>query len=257
MMSNNHHRLTGLRILNTRPQEQGKRLSQAINAAGGTSIDLPALTIEPTSADWLNDMPDLRTVHQAIFISTNAVNCYFTVLEQYQLVWPQDILVFAIGKASASALTARGVRVDHVPTIADSEHVLQLDALQQVQNHVLLLIKGENGRPVITESLRTRGAHVIELAVYRRGLPKVCTEQLNSLWQENKVDIILFTSQQAMHNLFLLLGEQARDWLCSKPCLVISKRLAEAASSLGIQTIYISSHETLLNSLYDYNQGLL
>lgn len=241
--------LKGLRVLNTRPLEQGKALCMAIAEAGGVCIDLPALTIEPTPDDWLEQMPDLLMVKHAIFISTNAVNYYFKLLETKNISWPDTIQVTAIGCASAAALTNRGIHVDHIPTIANSEHLLQLDALQDVRDQTLLLIKGEGGRTTLEHTLHARGACLVSLSIYRRTLPKIATARINSLWHDDKVDIILFTSQQGIHNIFTLFGKEAWPWLCSKPCLVISNRLADEAFAYGLRTIFISSHDTILSTL--------
>ena len=60
-----------------------------------------------------------------------------------------------------------------------------------------------------------------------------------------------------MNNLFLLFGEDKHAWLRSIPCIVISERLAKEAILLGMQSIVISSPETLLNKLHEFNQGLI
>lgn len=244
--------LHGLRVLNTRPLAQAEALSKAISNAGGVSIEFPALTIKPTTDDWLKNLPSLTQVKQAIFISANAVNFFFKKLKQQQITWPTVIQIIAIGKATAAALAAWHLPVTYVPPIADSEHLLRLDLLKKVRNQTILLVKGEEGKKEIAATLKARGAHLISLDVYRRALPSIKPQQIYSLWQDDLVDIILFTSQQAMQNLFILFGDQAKPWLCKKPCVVISARLAAAAKAFGIQTIILSRHDTILSSLQEY-----
>ena len=244
--------LNGLRVLNTRPLEQGLALHQAIMNAGGVSIHLPALAIVPTTTDWLKTLPDLTSITHAIFISTNAVTHFYAALKQQQLVWPSTIQTTAIGSASAKALTTHHIRVDYMPSIADSEHLLQLNKLQQVRNQTIVLVKGDGGRMDIQRTLLQRGAHLIALDVYRRVLPDTSPTFLHSLWHDKLVDIILFTSQQSIHNLLVLFGEKARSWLCNIPCVVISERLAEAARHIGMRTIIVSSYDSLLNTLEQY-----
>ena len=246
--------LRGLRILNTRPLEKGQALHQAICDVGGVSIDLPALTIEPTANEWLKNLPNLNHINQAIFISSNAVTYFYLALEQKQLTWPATINTTAIGNTTAATLAKWQIHVDHVPSIADSEHLLQLNPLQHVKNQTILLVKGEGGRMDITKTLLARGANLISVNVYRSILPNTEQKFIHSLWHDDQVDIILFTSQQAMHNIFTLFGEAARVWLCSKPCLVISERLAEAAFTLGMRTIIVSRYDTILNTLEQYNK---
>lgn len=246
--------LRGLRILNTRPLERGQALHQAICDVGGVSIDLPALAIEPTANNWLKNLPNLENINQAIFISTNAVTHFYSTIEQQRLAWPTTIKTTAIGSTTAATLAKWQIPVDHVPSIADSEHLLQLNPLQQVKNQTILLVKGEGGRMDITKTLLARGANLISVSVYRSTLPNTEQKFIHSLWHDDQVDIILFTSQQAMQNIFTLFGEAAHAWLCNKPCLVISERLAKAAFILGMQTIIVSRYDTILNTLEHYNK---
>jgi len=250
----NKPNLKGLHVLNTRPVEQAKPLSQAIEAAGGIVISCPALTIKAKDRAWLRELPDLNTVAKAIFISANAVNYCFEALN---CPWPSTIQVIAIGDATAAALAHFGITADSVPAISDSENLLKQEALQEVKDQLILLFKGENGRTLITETLKARGANLQHFDVYKRILPKLDPQQLASLWQNEVVDIILITSQQAMNNLFTLFGEEAQTWLCSTPFLVVSERLAKEAALLGIQKIVVSDPKAILTTLHQFNQGLM
>ena len=249
--------LRGLRVLNTRPAEQAKALSQAIEAAGGQAIECPALVISSIEKDWLSSLPELNQVEQAIFVSANAADYCLKELVKKQLPWPDSIRVIAVGQATARTLTNYGIRVDFIPEVADSEHLLALEILQTVTKKTILLFKGEEGRTLIAETLSARGAKLFIFEVYKRLKPRIDPKHLYSLWHNDAVDIILFTSQQAMQNIFLLFGKEAYDWLCSKPCLVISKRLAKEASLLGIQTIIVSTPATILETLHQFKQGLI
>ncbi len=250
--------MNGLRVLNTRPLHQAAALDQAIRAAGGLSINFPALTIQATPSDWLADMPSLVNVNQAIFISANAVNFYFDALKQAGITWPLSIRITAVGCATAAALSKLGILPHHIPSIADSEHLLKLRTLQTIHDQTILLIKGIGGRPLIAETLVFRGASLISLCVYRSDFPDIKQEYINSLWQDDAVDIILFTSTQAMHNFFSLFSEEGRCWIRKTPCLVISERLAETASTLGINKIIRCQHDTVLEALKDFtHQGVI
>ena len=248
--------MKGLRVLNTRPLSQGAILEKAIVTAGGLSINLPCITISATELSWLNSMPRLCHVEQAIFISANAVHYYFDALKQNHIDWPASILVIAVGSATAAALAEQGIQVHCIPSTADSEHLIQLERLQHVKNKGVLLIKGIGGRSLIADTLLSRGAKLTPLDVYRRDSPDVPKEYIHSLWQNDAVDIILLTSEQAMNNLLGLFKDEGLSWLRKKPCLVISERLAEVAESLGFKTIITCPHNKILDALYSYNQGV-
>lgn len=255
-MNDTSKTLEHLRILNTRPLDQGESLNQAISEAGGLSFHLPLLTIEPTPTDWLKDLPNLDHVHQAIFISANAVNYFFKALKHHQLSWPPSIETITIGQKSAEEMVRWDINIHHIPKVAASENLLALPALQHIKNHTILLIKGEEGRTKIATDLTERGAKLIGLEVYRRIFPTTARKDIYSMWHENAIDIILFTSEQAMKNLFVVLSAQDLPRLCKTPCLVISQRLAEAASRLGMQTIIVSRYDKIISSLEDYKKGL-
>ncbi len=246
--------LKGLRVLNTRPYEQGLQLSAAINALGGIAIEFPAITIQPTENIWLKHLPALEKIHQAIFISTNAVNCFYEALKRQGINWPSTISTIAIGNATANILKKWTTAMNSVPSMADSQHLLELEALQNVKNQTIVLVKGEGGREEIAETLLERGANLIALSVYQRTLPKPSPHKTRALWHDDAVDIILITSEQGAENIFTLFGKDAHDWLRNKPWIVISERIARALSKLGIKAITVSDYDKILSSLEHCNK---
>ena len=246
--------LNGLRVLNTRPLKQGLALNTAISEAGGVAIHLPALVIQASNSAWLNTMPCLNAIKQAIFTSVNAVDYYFAALNQHHIPWPSSIHITAVGSATAKAIAKQGLSASY-SSIADSEHLLE-HLQHQIKNEPILLIKGEGGRALIAETLIAQGARLYELAVYYRAPPVMKEKDILFIWQNRAVDIILFTSHEAMHNVFRLFGKHAHRWLMQTPCIVISERLAKIAREWGIKTVIISPHDAVINTLIQYNKGL-
>jgi uroporphyrinogen-III synthase len=246
--------LKGLRILNTRPYPQNLNLNHSIIQASGVPISFPTLLIEPTDHEWVKKMGDLSTLDQVIFISINAVEHFFSALQTQQIIWPSNIQVTTIGKGTAQSLKKWNIRVDNVPPIPNSEHLLSLPIFQNIAHQKVLLVKGEGGRDEIASTLMKLGAHLIPIEVYRRDVPKINQEMTRKLWHDNLVDIILFTSQQAIVNAFTLVGRAGRSWLCNTPCILISERLAGIAYELGIKHITVSPYDNLLLALEHYQQ---
>jgi uroporphyrinogen-III synthase len=249
--------LNGLRILNTRPQNQAHTLSKNITNAGGIVIECPTIEIKATDNSWISSLPNLDDVDHAIFISANAVHHCFTQLKLNNILWPKHIQVIAIGQSSKKALVEFNISAIKIPDVPDSEHLLKINTLQEIKNQTVLLFKGEGGRQLIEEHLLQREAHVIPLIVYKRIIPKIRQQFINSLWRDDLVDIILLTSEQSITNLFKMFNKNAHYWLQEKPCLVISERLAKSASLFGIKKIILSHPHGMMNTLFDYYQGLL
>ncbi|MCL9685797.1 uroporphyrinogen-III synthase [Legionella maioricensis] len=249
--------LNGLRVLNTRPQNQAQALSKSITDAGGIAIECPTIEIRATSNSWLGSLPPLSDVNQAIFVSANAVHHCFSQLKSNNIHWPTQIKVIAIGHGTAKALHELHIQVNDIPEAPNSEHLLILNTLQEITNQTVLLFKGEGGRELIEEGLLQRGAKLITLDVYKRVLPQIRHQFINSLWRDDLVDIILLTSEQSIRNLFKMFNKEAHYWLQEKPCLVISDRLGKAASLSGMKKIIISHPDWMMNTLLDYNEGLI
>jgi uroporphyrinogen-III synthase len=249
----NTHTLQGLRVLNTRPKQQASSLAQAIEDAGGLSINLPLLDIKPTTTTWKNKLPALEKFQYAIFTSPNAAHYFFTEISPH--TWSNNTKILAIGQGTTKALIQLGFPTPTCPKQADSEHLLMLDALQNIKNQNILLIKGQGGRTLIHTTLIARGAYVSVLDVYQRVLPQHNKNRTQTLWHEDAVDIILITSETALVHLFALFGEQARAWLCSKPYLVISERLRKAAYDRGIQTVMVNSYDHIIHQLLSYSSS--
>lgn len=244
--------LHGLRVLNTRPRDQARALSNAIQHAGGFAIDIPALAINAMPTIWLQRLPPLTDVDQALFLSPNAVDFFYQALSQAHLTWPVSIRITAIGQGTADKLNDYQRTPPVIPPIADSEHLLLLPNLNHIAEQTILLVKGCDGRQIIEPILSARGAIVHVIDVYRRDVPSIHPARIEKLWQNNEVDIIIFTSQEAMRNLFKLYGPEAHTWIRRTPCVVISSRLAIAAKALGIQHVYISQLNTILETLQGF-----
>jgi len=248
-MNNYYESLCGIRVLNTRPLGVNKVLSQEIQNAGGSVIELPALGIEPLTA-WLDNIDEMLDASYAIFISTNAVHNFFQGLAQHKIMWPPHIHIIAIGAATAKAVKQYNKSADDTPIVADSEHLLALDVLQNIAMRNVLIIKGVGGRTTIADTLAARGAIIKNLLVYQRTMPVVDAKFVHFIWHENAVDIILLTSVQAIQHLVTLFHEpEALAWLYSKPCIVISERLAKVALARGFQNCIIGRHDTILATL--------
>ncbi len=105
-------------------------------------IECPTLSIVPTTTAWLKQVPDIKSIHFFIFISANAVHYSMQVLKEIASASAQFI---AIGEGTAKALAEYGITQPLIPKSADSEHLLELAALRNVSNKIILLFKGEGG----------------------------------------------------------------------------------------------------------------
>lgn len=227
-------------------------MSVEIHTAGGIAVELATVAIQPTQLTWLNEFKSIEDLQQIIFISKNAVRHFFAGLKTCNLEIADKIEITCIGTATANLLEEFDYTADYIPQNSTSESLLELANLQNVANKSILLVKGIGGRTAIADELTNRGANLSAIEVYERIIPNFDKKLVNSIWQEDLVDIILFTSRQAMINTFSIFGDDAHAWLITKPCLVISPRLAAAAQDLGIKKIISASYKTIIEAIEGY-----
>jgi uroporphyrinogen-III synthase len=222
--------LAGTTIVVTRPARQAGPLCRLIEAQGGKAISFPSLEIECST----QPQPLLQQLEQfniAIFISANAVECATHFMQK---PLPQKTILAAVGKRTATLLQQH--HHEH-PILspdngADSEALLEMPELQQVQGKHILIVRGEGGRELLAETLIQRGAQVEYAEVYRRVRPR---GDLAALQDQNKIDLMTATSNESLQNLYDMAIASQRDWLLALPLIVIGQRGAELAQRLGFQ----------------------
>lgn len=226
--------LAGCRILVTRPAQQAQGLCALIEHAGGRATALPVIEISaPGNPRALAELlAHLERFDIAIFVSGNAV--HRACAELGERAWPPALRLAAVGRGSAAALAEHGLHADvHPPREYSSEGLLALDALQRVAGRRVIVFRGEGGRELLAESLRARGAEVEYAEVYRRVLPAASRAGLQRIATEDNIDTIVVTSNEGLHNLYVLAGEDRRGWLLGRQLIVISERTARLAGELG------------------------
>lgn len=239
-----HDALRGLTVLNTRPLNQAKDLHYKINNAKGTSLLCP--TIEIIAQKYELKIPEKLDI--AIFVSVNAV--YYALAENYTL--PRKI--YAIGHATKNALAQKNIYAKCVGQT--SEDLITFLKQTKIATVSFGIFKGVGGRTFLRESLINLGAIVNEIALYKRIKASFDKKKLNQWWYDDILDIIIITSKQSLEYLFEMFEKKAYTWLCNKPFLVISARLARSAKEMGVKSIVTAKPCDIFTSLCNFNKGL-
>jgi uroporphyrinogen-III synthase len=225
--------LAGLTVIVTRPAHQADALCQAIEAEGGRVIRYPVLAIEDLSAspELRRRVSQLSHYQLAIFISRNAVECAFRALTQ---PWPQEVSCAAVGRATAQALKEMPCgTVLQAPKPFNSEALLTLPELNEVAGKRIIIFRGEGGRELLAETLQAREATVEYAECYRRVRPEAREDVLLPVWEDIAHHVFVVSSNEALHNLYDMVGERHRHHLLKTPLVVMSQRNARLAQELG------------------------
>jgi uroporphyrinogen-III synthase len=233
--------LNGACVLVTRPEHQSENLSHLIEQWGGIAVRFPTLEIVSRDNDQIKStLANLDKFQWVIFISANAVN-FALKANSGKIPRTKSVRFAAVGQATAQAMKMAGLPVDLVPEHGyNSEALLALPQLQQVDGQNCLIIRGEDGREQLATTLRSKGAKVDYLEVYKRIIPCIDSSPVVELLAQHRLDAITVTSAEALQNLHLMLGEKNNKLLLSIPLVVVSDRIRCIAADMGFNRITVT-----------------
>jgi uroporphyrinogen III methyltransferase / synthase len=150
--------LYGRTIAVTRARAQASALAARLRELGAEVVEAPAIRIRPLDAA----RPDLARYDLVCVTSPNGADRLLDLLRDARELG--GIMVAAIGPGTARALRARGVEPDVVPERTVAEGLVE--ALRDVPVRRALIARAAEGRDVLPDALRERGAEVDLLALY-------------------------------------------------------------------------------------------
>jgi len=230
--------LAGLRVMVTRPAHQADPLCRMIEKAGGETIRLPLLSIEPAPATMATrQLETARTFDWWIFTSANAVR-HARGVDAGE--WPASLA--AVGPATAAALeAASGSQVVAPLQGASGEALLQREEMQNLAGKRVLIVTGADGPETLANALEARGAMVVTLAVYQRVPLPHTPEAIEAAVKRSK--LIVLTSAQALEHLWNLSPPELRPTLSKRQLVVPSQRVVEMAATLGFTSPAIAPEQ--------------
>ena len=221
--------MAGWYVISTRPLNQHAGVRRAAGRLGARVFAMSTLRLQPLDAG--GTLSEALRCDLVIATSPTAVR---SAHEQESLAERRAQRWFAIGAGSASALHRRGVAAVTTPALgSDSEALLALPDLQEVQGRSVGLLTAPGGRGLLRERLRARGARLVIASVYQREPRPVGPGRLQALSELPVRSALLLTSIEAFEPIWRDLLEPARDRLRQRPCVVASDRLSAHARELG------------------------
>jgi len=204
-------RLEGLGVVVTRPRAAGEPLVAALAREGARTWLFPALAIEDIEPDSVlaEILAGIARFDMAIFVSANAVEKGLACAKRFA-AWPKDIRVAAIGEATAQALRNSGLGdVISPPDRHDSEGLLAMPQLRDVQGRNIIVFRGEGGRERLKEALEERGAAVTYAQCYRRVRPGTDASAIVAALSRGQVHAVSVLSGETLENFVAMLGAGA------------------------------------------------
>jgi uroporphyrinogen III methyltransferase / synthase len=229
--------LQGLRILITRPREQLKPLAEEIIRLGGTPIEFPTISIEPTHKEAQSGLAleTLNGYDWIVFTSANGVRYLFEEASMQGADFADiSSRIAVVGPATAAAAEQAGLRVSFTPSTFLTEQLAR--ELSEVDAKHILLVRAEGTDEKMRSILIERGAKVDEIHPYR-----VTTSKHTGALEA--YDAILFTSPSTVSSFVEITGvSQLRDQ--GKIVCCIGPVTAKAAESKGFRVDVIAQEHS-------------
>lgn len=260
-------------VINTRPLVRAAPLTEHLQAAGLTVIEMPMLTLQSRAvndtdielmSDWL-----AGSYEALVIVSPTAAAAGLAVwqaLEQTNkpsddgALSESDMLnvnkapshLIAVGEATASVLQDPKLPFNYPilqPTIANNEGMLAMPEIEHLQaGDKLLIWRGLGGRRLLVDTLKARGVHIDSIAWYERTLPTDAStnykQWLKQFIRQNKVQ-----------------SQQGTQLQAAKPIVIISSGTAFEHWSSVVKQAQSDSNfaleRTVLPTLADFNYVVL
>jgi uroporphyrinogen-III synthase len=123
---------------------------------------------------------------------------------------------------------------------ADSEGVLALDPLRDVDRKRVAIFRGVGGRELMRETLEARGAIVEYAECYQRVRPRADPRELLARLRSGAAEAFVCTSSEGVANLHAMLGPEGASLVRRTPMFVPHPRIASAAAKLGVEHVFVT-----------------
>jgi len=200
--------MQGKRVVVTRRTEQAEKFCERLTALGAEPIHFPTIALEPLFPPELEShLAMLQTYDWLLFTSTNAVNFFFSYLENLSVA--SDLPPVGVsGKATAKQLQKYGVEPTLIPTEFVGEALVAGLAEQAggtLQDQKILFPRAKQGRQEIAALLREQKAIVHEVSLYDTVPVQPTADALAQL--RLGFDVITFASPSSVQNFMTILAE--------------------------------------------------
>ena len=237
----------GLRVLVTRPREQGVQWVQQLRAAHVDAVALPLLDIgaAPDPVALATAWSGLAAHRLVLFVSPNAAQAFFAAAPS-DAYWPVGLRAASPGPGTTEALVALGVPEAQIDAPADDAAQFDSEALwarlraRDWHNASVLVVRGSSGRDWLAARLVESGAQVSSVAAYERGAPRLDaaeSERLAAALVDPAAHVWLFSSSEAIDRLEALVADRGAVAWSAAHAVATHPRIAARARRLGIADV--------------------
>ena len=248
-------------VVITRPAPQAAALAARVAALGQEVVLFPLLDIQPLpdQSALVAALADISGYALVAFVSPNAIAAACALRRD----WPREVTLAVMGEGSRAALAGCGVNAGNATIVSpantertDSQTLLESLDIDSLRGKRALILRGETGRELLGDALRSAGMEVVQIAAYRRSIPPLDLPRRRELVRLLACDSRwVITSSEALRGLAAMAhalgGDDSVALLHQKSLFVPHLRIEESARELGFGSVRLtgSGDEALLAAL--------
>jgi uroporphyrinogen III methyltransferase/synthase len=192
--------LHGKTVAVTRARAQASPLAARLRDLGADVIEAPAIRTQSLTVE----LPELAGYDLLVVSSPNGAHALFAHLRDARDL--AGLRVAAMGPGTARALQEHGIEADIVPERSVAEGMVE--ALAEIDARRVLIARGKEGRDVLPDALRERGAQVDVLALYETVAEPL---EVGGIAEISRADYVTFTSASTVRHLLEAAGANSLD----------------------------------------------
>lgn len=197
-------------LINTRPADRARPLTECFEQAHFDVLELPVLALKPCVLDEsLQQLfQQLREAKIVVVVSPMAVQVGMSYLQQCEISLAElsHLQWVAVGQTTSDALAEFGI-VSHVPEVETSEGMLSLSVFNTLESQQCIAFwRGEGGRQFMMQACQRQNHKVLNFLLYQREFPEHTQQKF-----EQAVDFI----SQAEKPYWVCISSEAswKNWL--------------------------------------------
>ncbi len=188
--------LIGKSILVTRPKEKAGHLADKLREQGAKVVEFPCIetVIVPENEDFVDAMFAMKDFSYIVFTSPNGVEKFFQKLSDNKLDIRTlyGVKIAAVGEKTKQLLEQRGLVIDYMPDVYDSEHLAKGLVSDILPGQKVMLIRGKLATEMLPSVLKENHIPYREVVVYDTLYQNPMEDFLES--DMKKIDYAVFSS---------------------------------------------------------------
>lgn len=234
-----------MNVLIMRPSPEGEELVNSLRIHGKSACHLPLIKFDVGNDLFcLNQrLNKLRKNDLLFVVSKHAIYYAHHWLTKQRIDWPSQLKYYAIGSNTGIKVNKLiNLPVLHPYGRGSSEDLLSLLNLPQLKGKQALILRGNNGRTILEQTLTRHGIFTSCCECYQRVPIHYNGEEQIHRMNMLTIDTLVISSVEMLQRFYTLIPKRYhRVWLFRCCVVVISDRLAKVVREWGWKNIIVAN----------------